>query len=123
VPLTIVHGDFIHKNIRLREGEYGTELLAFDWEKAGYGTPAADLAWVDPLTYYLVVSSAWPQIDFETVQRLVRAAKIFRLLASIHWEAHWLAYQWVENPMANMRLYSYQLKNATRGLSVDPVAG
>ncbi len=117
VPKTIVHGDFIHKNMRLRSGDEGTEVLPFDWENAGYGTPAADLAWIDAVSYYLAVSSIWPHVDFLAVQRLVRAARIFRLLASVHWEAHWLAYQWVENPMANMRLYRRRLKEATRGLS------
>src|SRR5438552_2640243 len=117
VPQTVVHGDFNHKNIRLRQREAGSELVAFDWEHAGYGTPAADLAWVDPIAYHLDVSSVWRNLSLLDVHRLVRAARILRLIDYIAWEARWLAYESLENPMANMRLYRRRLEEATRALN------
>jgi len=116
VPQTVIHGDFSHKNMRLRRIEAGSELVAFDWEHAGYGTPAADLAWVDPIAYHLDVSSVWPNLGLLDVHRLVRAGRIFRLIDYIEWETHWLAYEWLANPMGNMRLYRRRLEETTRAL-------
>ena len=44
MPRTLVHGDFVKKNLRIREAAVGPVLLVFDWEFAGWGVPAADLA-------------------------------------------------------------------------------
>jgi thiamine kinase-like enzyme len=44
MPRTLVHGDFVDKNLRIRDAAMGPELLVFDWEYAGWGVPAADLA-------------------------------------------------------------------------------
>src|SRR5439155_16761485 len=41
---TVVHGDFVIKNVRVRTTPAGTRLLVFDWEQAGWGIPCADLA-------------------------------------------------------------------------------
>jgi hypothetical protein len=43
-PQTLVHGDFTAKNLRVQTGRAGVALLPFDWEMAGWGVPAADLA-------------------------------------------------------------------------------
>src|SRR3989442_4762412 len=43
-PATLVHGDFNGKNIRLGSAGGGTTCLVFDWEDAGWGVPAVDLA-------------------------------------------------------------------------------
>lgn len=44
MPRTLVHGDFAEKNMRVRGSEAALTLLPFDWEMAGWGTPAVDLA-------------------------------------------------------------------------------
>src|SRR5205807_9046815 len=43
-PATLVHGDFNGKNIRLGSAGGGSIFLVFDWEEAGWGVPAIDLA-------------------------------------------------------------------------------
>jgi hypothetical protein len=43
-PRTLVHGDFVIKNLRLRNGAADPALLVYDWEMAGWGVPATDLA-------------------------------------------------------------------------------
>ena len=43
MPQTLVHNDFATRNIRVRNGQARTALLPFDWEKAGWGIPAANL--------------------------------------------------------------------------------
>src|SRR3989442_730948 len=44
VPATLVHGDFNGKNIRLGPADGDPVFLVFDWEDAGWGVPAVDLA-------------------------------------------------------------------------------
>ena len=43
-PRSLVHGDFVIKNLRLRNGADEPTLLVYDWEMAGWGVPATDLA-------------------------------------------------------------------------------
>src|SRR5262245_18276404 len=43
-PGALVHGDFVVKNLRVTHGDQGPELRVFDWEMAGWGVPATDLA-------------------------------------------------------------------------------
>src|SRR5262249_40236439 len=40
---TIVHGDFVIKNVRIRLKPVPAALVVFDWEVAGWGSPAIDL--------------------------------------------------------------------------------
>src|SRR5438094_9572348 len=43
MPRSLVHGDFVDKNLRICDAATGPRLLVFDWEYAGGGVPAADL--------------------------------------------------------------------------------
>src|SRR5438132_4798754 len=40
MPLTLVHGDFNGKNLRVRSANGNTTVVVFDWELAGWGVPA-----------------------------------------------------------------------------------
>src|SRR5205814_1819632 len=44
VPPTLVHGDFNGRNMRLRSVGEEPTITVFDWEDAGWGVPAVDLA-------------------------------------------------------------------------------
>src|SRR5262249_37477 len=44
MPPSLVHGDFVYKNLRLRDTAAGPVLLVFDWEYASWGVAAIDLA-------------------------------------------------------------------------------
>src|SRR5207247_194188 len=55
MPGTLVHGDFVGKNMNIRTSTDGLALMVFDWETAGWGTPAADVAKVDLDAYWAVV--------------------------------------------------------------------
>jgi len=123
LPRTLIHGDFTGKNVRVRTGQAGIVLLPFDWEDAGWGVPAADLAQSPPLltgfsanpdvaTYWSVVRDHWPSLDLLTIQRLVNCGKMFRCLAAINWNARGLAYEQVEWAMSDMRIYQAALVDA-----------
>lgn len=124
VPTTLVHGDFRPKNILIRTDQPGTGFFPLDWETAGWGVPAADLApsrgrlpihQIDMTTYWLIVREYWPHLEIQAVQRLALVGRIFRRLAAISWESRSLAFgteRLLSGPMACMRVYQAELAEA-----------
>jgi thiamine kinase-like enzyme len=109
-PRTLVHGDFARQNIRLRLTTSRTQLLALDWETAGWGSPAADIPhW--PTRFKRPRAAvpggkppSWngavplgPYADRlgiprggtrgRDLERLARVGTIFRTIAAIRWAA------------------------------------
>lgn len=123
LPPTLVHGDFTGKNLRVRTERAEMALLAFDWEMAGWGIPAADLvpstllgsggfsANPDIVTYWSVVQDHWPNLDLPTIQRLANLGKAFRCLAAINWKAQRLAYEGAKWVVSEMRIYQTELSD------------
>jgi len=121
VPRTLVHGDFVGKNVRLRAGATSVEVLPFDWEHAGVGVPAVDLAQAQySSTIFLAnpdlseywMTTEWTELGYEGVLQLATYGTVFRCLAALHWESQRLAYEWVEWPVKNMALYEVELAGA-----------
>jgi hypothetical protein len=121
MPPTLVHGDFRPKNIHVRAGPAGTDLFALDWETAGWGVPAADLApsrgllpayQVNIAAYWSVVRECWPSVDIQAVGQLVHVGRIFRQLAAISWATMSLAYEWLGKPIKSMQVYQAELAEA-----------
>jgi hypothetical protein len=103
MPQTLVHGDFIKKNVAVRPNQDGIIVLPFDWEKAGWGIAAEDISRVDILTYWSTVRDYWPGLDAESLGRLANVGKVFRCLVFLHWIAPKLALESVEQPMNDVR--------------------
>ena len=80
MPSTLVHGDFVEENVRISMDGFGTTVRVFDWEKAGWGVPAVDLAHMDIREYHSAVSGFWPQFKFQDWEQLQRIGMIFRTL-------------------------------------------
>lgn len=130
-PRTLVHGDFTGQNLRVRAGQAGIALLPFDWEFAGWGVPAPDLAPSallgsggfsanpDVATYWLIVRDHWPSLDLETLQRLANCGKAFRCLAAINWKSQRLAYEGAEWVMNEMRIYQAELSDAIQTATLE----
>jgi aminoglycoside phosphotransferase (APT) family kinase protein len=115
VPSTLVHGDFRPKNAHVRIDHAGMSLLPMDWEEAGWGGPAADLARVDLAAYWAVVRDCWPSLDLPAFERLANVGGLFRWLAAMHWDSPSLASkrpEVVRYAMANMRVYQAELAEA-----------
>ena len=123
MPSTLVHSDFSGKNIRLQTNHGEVEVLAFDWESAGWGFAAADLAQSPPglerfsanpdiNAYWQVVREAWPGIARDELEQLVQAGTLLRLLTAINWVASGLSFEWVRRPMAYLREYEASLSDA-----------
>jgi ATP-binding cassette, subfamily B, bacterial len=117
LPQTLVHGDLVARNLRLRRNGGGPEIVAFDWECAGFGVPAADVFQLasetrrrDLSQYHSAIAEYVPGIDEEELRTLLLVGKGFRLLASVDWVTPHLAYPWPEHATATLRLYEPPLR-------------
>jgi hypothetical protein len=108
MPHTLVHGDFVAKNIRIRSRAGATVLLPLDWETAGWGIPGPDLRDVDPFRYWQSVHLVWTDLQFSDIQRLVHTGHLFRLLTAICWDSAGLGHNWIIKVMG--RMTSYQVE-------------
>jgi hypothetical protein len=97
MPWTIVHGDFSYKNLRVRAEPGGATLLVYDWETAGRGVPAVDLARSplpaphftaepDLATYWETVRDHWPGTDLAKIEQWANLGTLFRCIAAITWD-------------------------------------
>lgn len=120
-PSTLIHADFRPRNVFVRGGPSGGQLLPIDWEMAGWGVPAADLApkhgrpQVDLHTYCQVVQQRWPDFDMAHARRLVWAGHVFRRLAAVEWAAMSLEFpkpEQVAGSVACLRVYHAELSDA-----------
>lgn len=124
-PPTLVHGDFQPKNIRIRPGPAAAGICVIDWEMAGWGNPAVDLApargadvtiHVDAEVYAAEVRGGWPGADADGIRRLSVLGFVLRRLAAMDWAASSLHFEsplYLSNPVATLR----SLHNSTsRGL-------
>ncbi len=115
VPCTVVHGDFQPKNVRVRPLEDGIGIFPLDWEMAGWGTPAADIAECPDLAAYMsVVQPFWPNLTVKRLQRLLEFGTIYRLLAAVCWASYGLVYERAKRPMRYIRDYESALAALTR---------
>lgn len=105
-PRTLVHGDFVRKNVPVRAAPTGPVLLPLDWETAGWGLPTVDLvtasvagpadesvalsASPEMSVYRSVVGQFWPRGGADLAV-LMNLGTIFRLIDSVKWACEGLA--------------------------------
>jgi hypothetical protein len=124
LPRTLVHGDFVRKNLRMRPGT--EDMLVFDWEFAGRAIPAVDFCasessrvplQVDLETYREEVRSRWPGLDRPTLERMHAMGLLFRWgIVSMEWRSYRLAYPWVDRVIADLRVYQRRAQRSIRAL-------
>jgi len=122
LPSTLTHGDFRRKNVYVRrDGRMGVRLYPIDWETAGWGLPAADLApargpgarsAIDLASYARVVQRRWSLLDETSCRRLAVVGTIFRRLIAIEWAAQGLGFAWPQKPIAQLDTYRPELEEA-----------
>jgi ATP-binding cassette subfamily B protein len=126
-PQTLVHGDFNGKNMRMRSSNGDTTVVAFDWEDAGWGVPAVDLAQLavpssklsanpDIAAYWSTVRERWPDAGLEDWRRLADCGTVFRTLSALHWDAQNLAYDWAHSYVGGMQVYTAEFDHALERL-------
>ena len=123
MPVTLVHGDFRSKNVRIRMTDDGPALYALDWEMVGWGVPAADLAGaIDPAPIvsidaraYAAAPGAWPRADAETIRRAAVLGRVFQALAATEWACASLVVaseRHLIRPISSLRQYRGHLAEA-----------
>ena len=126
LPRTLVHGDFVIKNLRVQTGTPGPALLVYDWEMAGWGMPATDLAQIersarpDLDAYYSVLRQDFPQLELRDVQRLAEYGNLLRLMDEIFWETVSMegdSYKNLLKPLRSVRKYELRLDAALRAIN------
>jgi len=125
LPRTLVHGDFKIKNLRIQPGASGPALLVFDWEMAGWGFPATDLAQVqscaraDLDAYYPELRQDFPQLDVRDIQRMRDYGNLLRVLDAVFWGTVIMTgddYKYLQKPLRTIRVYEPQMAAALRAL-------
>ena len=122
-PQTLVHGDFNGKNLRVRTAGPTPGIIVFDWEDAGWGPPAVDLAQMavpasriaagpDLATYWDAAREGWAGRDRASVERIASCGTVFRALATLDWESHNLAFEWAQWFLGSIRLFEAELSHA-----------
>jgi Phosphotransferase enzyme family len=59
LPPTLVHGDAVPKNLLVRSGPRGPEIVPIDWAEAGRGPAVVDLPHVDGPAYWAAIGADW----------------------------------------------------------------
>jgi thiamine kinase-like enzyme len=129
-PRRLVHGDFVIKNLRLRSSATDSALLVYDWEMAGWGVPATDLAQSlgrcaspDLEAYCSVLRQDDPQIEVDDVRRLADYGYMLRLVDKIFWDTINIGgntYEFLLRPVLSLRYYEPQLAAALHVLDWRP---
>jgi aminoglycoside phosphotransferase (APT) family kinase protein len=122
MPRTLVHGDFVNKNVRVRRSAQGPELLVFDWEFAGWGVPSTDLAQetgrtISPdLGVYRSCLDGWRMMeDGGRIQRLAEYGRFFRLVDTMWWESLGLTFGRADcliEPIVCLKIYAERMTRA-----------
>jgi hypothetical protein len=109
MPKTLVHADFVAKNVRVHESPNGDRLLAFDWENAGWGLPAIDLTSIDLDLYAREICVGWPAFGRADMATVARIGRIFWFTSCIQWETWAFATQSLWRLMKNLPVYEREL--------------
>jgi aminoglycoside phosphotransferase (APT) family kinase protein len=118
LPWTLVHGDFIGKNLRLRQDNGRMALLTFDWGEAGWGTPATDIMQVDTTAYWQMARDNWPWLNGKVIERSAKAGKIFFCLDAIYWELSGLKYEG-SGSLSSLGIYESWLADALQAARLE----
>ncbi len=117
LPIVLVHGDFVIKNVRVRERGGRLSLAVLDWETAGAAPPAADLARLpggekEQRAYWAIMRHTWPALTLADVHRMRDVGQLFRLLHCVFWEGCSFKHQWIAEAMGRLDVFRRSLETA-----------
>jgi hypothetical protein len=109
MPACLVHSDFIAKNVRVRIERSGARLLVMDWEYAGWGVSAEDVAGLDTGIYWSRIRDVWSDLTLPAVRHLEILGRILQSVAWIRVTALELASDWADTVLPDLELYEARL--------------
>jgi hypothetical protein len=139
LPATLVHGDLAKHNVRVRVVGDGEALTVFDWEDAGWGTPAVDLAQsssrpgaiavdADLISYCDAAGCTQSRAARERIALLASVGALFRCMFAIGYEAPWFTMAFEDGERAshalahirrNFSVYQAELNAAVQRAGLD----
>jgi len=127
MPRTLVHGDFVVKNMRVHNGAAAPALLVFDWEYAGWGVLGTDLAqFIDNVAspdvnvYFSILKGGLPELDAGDLKAVAACGNLLRLVDEIHWTTVFLDFggqRFLLKPVSTLRVYEASLVAALSAVS------
>jgi hypothetical protein len=121
-PRTLTLPGLGRKNSRIREAADGMCFLAYDFESAGWGLPAADLSQVDLATYGRLVGGVW-EFACDDLELLASLGKGLRSIKSITGEERTLASKWPEPALHKLAVYATHVVLALDALDAHRAGG
>jgi len=125
-PPALVHGDLVIKNLRLSPSGPSPALLVFDWEMAGWGVPASDLAQSlgrctspDLEAYRGFLQPGHSQARPRDIRRLAAYGNLLRMVDKIFRETVGLkeiSYDYLFRPLSTLKSYQPELREALQAL-------
>jgi len=129
MPRIFFHGAFATENVRIREGATCQTFFVFDWQFAGWGVPATDLAqFIDRVVtpdlgaYRSVLARGYPRVELRDIQRIAACGNVLRLLDDISWALSGLRVgepKWVTKAGALLRAYQPAVAAAVQRLETE----
>ena len=119
LPWTLVHCDLQPKNILIRHTASGIAFLPLDWEEAGWGPPATDLAVIDAASYRSAARRTSASIELRRVEEQVRCGLLFQILSAVGWETIRLAEGSEGKAIRRLRIYAPRLTASTQALGLE----
>lgn len=123
LPETLVHNDFVSKNVHVRDTNSGPMLLVFDWEMSGRGVPANDLFWLFHHAPGSSITRYWEHrrklnssIVLQDIEFLAILGAIFRITDAVEWVSQYLLTAYPDRKMHHTSLYTDRLKHAFHAL-------
>jgi hypothetical protein len=120
-------------------------VFALDWETAGWGPPAADVAavpwgrskhrsrpdcgatpedevpWYGPVSldvYAETVAACWPGVDRAALELLSQAGAVFRVIDAVCWASRQVEFGGLDKGMVRLGAYADDLLAATAVLDI-----
>jgi len=124
LPPVLVHGDVKRKNLRPWNRRGRDELLALDWELAGWGSPVPELERLSAdrtggeaaaLARIYLEHAGWTRVGPREVERLAWIGAVVRLAACIDWAGMELGGGNEGKAMRQLRHYDERLAVLLRG--------
>ena len=119
LPWTLVHCDLQPKNVLIRHTSSGIGFLPLDWEDAGWGPPATDLARVDATSYWSTARRTWTNIELQQVEEQACCGVLFQILSAVGWETLRLVAGSEEKAMRRLGIYAPRLTASAQALGLE----